>query len=138
MSLPAEKLSKLKQMIHDHLDRMDVHGKIREYVSESMRDREDDAGGVSEEELIRAMQEKGIVDDVMSGLEFKRTRQNAEMSQNITYPREKGEKSRRKFANVQEDPTECKKYESKASLLLISLFLATALVTKMKSLDFMQ
>eukprot|EP00112_Aurelia_sp_Birch-Aquarium-sp1_P012545 Seg2636.3 transcript_id=Seg2636.3/GoldUCD/mRNA.D3Y31 product="Centrosomal protein of 76 kDa" protein_id=Seg2636.3/GoldUCD/D3Y31 len=69
MSLPPEKLTELKQMIHSHLDRMDIHGKIKQYVSESMVDGEDDSI-TDEEALLRGLRQKGIIDQVMSGLNF--------------------------------------------------------------------
>ena len=68
MSLPPEKLTELKQMIHSHLDRMDVHGKIKQYVSESMV--EGDESIADEEGLLRDLRQKGIIDEVMSGLSF--------------------------------------------------------------------
>jgi len=95
MTLPAEKLNELKQMIHSHLDHMDIHGKIRECVSESLRDREEDSGDVSEEGLIRTIQEKGIVEDVMRGLQFKRAEDFPVRSQIIPQSHEKRPRARR-------------------------------------------
>lgn len=69
MSLPPEKLTELKQMIRSHLDRVDIHGKIKQYVSESMVDGEDDSI-TDEEALLRGLRQKGIIDQVMSGLNF--------------------------------------------------------------------
>ena len=68
MSLPPEKLTELKQMIHSHLDRMDIHGKIKQYVSESMVEGDDSIA--DEEGLLMGLRQKGIIDEVMSGLNF--------------------------------------------------------------------
>ena len=105
MTLPAEKLNELKQMIHNHLDRMDIHGRIRECVSESLRDREEDSGDVSEEGLIRTIQEKGIVEDVLRGLQFKRAEDLPIGSQNIPHSPKRRPRSQRHA--VEKDHIEC-------------------------------
>ena len=72
MSLPPEKLQELKGIIHSHLDRMDIHSKVREFISESARDNNDDTHEpMDEERLLRSIRDKGIIDDVMRGLDFK-------------------------------------------------------------------
>ena len=105
MTLPAEKLNELKQMIHNHLDRMDIHGRIRECVSESLRDREEDSGDVSEERLIRTIQEKGIVEDVMRGLQFKEAEDLPIGSQSI--PHSPKRRPRSQSHAVEKDRMEC-------------------------------
>ncbi|KAK1795146.1 hypothetical protein P4O66_010326 [Electrophorus voltai] len=71
MSLPPEKASELKQMIQDHLIKMDIHGKIRDVLAETIRG-EGDHGQrpLSEEDFLTALQRRGIVDDVMKDLNF--------------------------------------------------------------------
>ena len=54
-----------------HGDQMDVHGKIREVLSESLKD---DLGygphSFSEGDFLQALQRRGIIDDVMRDLQF--------------------------------------------------------------------
>ncbi|XP_064164700.1 centrosomal protein of 76 kDa [Anguilla rostrata] len=71
MSLPPEKASELKQIIHNHLTRMDIHGKIRDVLAETVR-QEFGTGHrpLSEEDFMRALQHRGIVDEVMRDLHF--------------------------------------------------------------------
>uniref|UniRef100_A0A8C4GM12 Centrosomal protein of 76 kDa n=1 Tax=Dicentrarchus labrax TaxID=13489 RepID=A0A8C4GM12_DICLA len=71
MSLPPEKASELKQIIHNHLLRMDIHGKIREVLAETVRDDQGPAHrSLSEADFLRALQRRGIIDDVMKDLHF--------------------------------------------------------------------
>ena len=65
--LPAEKIVELKQIIHNHLSQMDVHRKIKDVLEESMQEQDDEVG---EEDLLNALREKGVVDDVMKSLRF--------------------------------------------------------------------
>ncbi|XP_034554580.1 centrosomal protein of 76 kDa [Notolabrus celidotus] len=71
MSLPPERASELKQIIQDHLIRMDIHGKIREVLAETVKD---DQGPthrpLSEADFLNALQRRGIIDDVMKDLHF--------------------------------------------------------------------
>ncbi|KAJ8288504.1 hypothetical protein COCON_G00011630 [Conger conger] len=71
MTLPPEKASELKQIIHNHLTRMDIHGKIRDVLAETVR-QELGTGHrpLSEEDFLRALQHRGIVDEVMRDLHF--------------------------------------------------------------------
>lgn len=51
---------------------MDIHGKIREVLSETVG--EDGCSGhrsLSEEDFLHALQRRGIIDDVMKDLHFK-------------------------------------------------------------------
>ncbi|XP_051721491.1 centrosomal protein of 76 kDa isoform X2 [Ctenopharyngodon idella] len=71
MSLPPEKATELKQIIHDHLIKMDIHGKIRDVLAETVRgDGHHGQRSLSEEDFIHALQQRGIVDDVMKDLNF--------------------------------------------------------------------
>ncbi|XP_033119568.1 centrosomal protein of 76 kDa-like [Anneissia japonica] len=72
MALPPEKVAELKQIIHNQLSQMDVHSRIRQVLSESIHE----LGGPSsdkefgEQELLAALREKGIVDDIMRQLQI--------------------------------------------------------------------
>ncbi|TNN02888.1 hypothetical protein fugu_010375 [Takifugu bimaculatus] len=71
MSLPPEKVSELKQTIHNHLLKIDIHGKIREVLAETARDGQDPAQPPpSRVDFINALQRRGIIDDVMKDLHF--------------------------------------------------------------------
>ncbi|XP_037982904.1 centrosomal protein of 76 kDa [Motacilla alba alba] len=71
MSLPPEKASELKQIIHQQLLKMDVHGRIREVLAETIREElAPDHQQLSTEDLIRALRQRGIIDDVMKELKF--------------------------------------------------------------------
>ncbi|XP_059713695.1 centrosomal protein of 76 kDa isoform X3 [Haemorhous mexicanus] len=71
MSLPPEKASELKQIIHQQLLKMDVHGRIREVLSETIREElAPEHQQLSTEDLIRALRQRGIIDDVMKELKF--------------------------------------------------------------------
>ncbi|XP_034467299.1 centrosomal protein of 76 kDa isoform X1 [Hippoglossus hippoglossus] len=71
MSLPPEKVSELKQIIHNHLLKSGIRGKIREVLAENVRD---DQGrshqSLSEADFLSALQNRGIIDDVMKDLHF--------------------------------------------------------------------
>ena len=69
MTLPAEKVHELKQIIHSHLSQMNVHSKIKGCLDDSFTD-EDDRRGIDEATLLNALKERGIVDDVMRTLKF--------------------------------------------------------------------
>lgn len=69
MTLPAEKVYELKQLIHNHLSQMNVHSKIKGYLDETLTD-EDDERAVDEAVLLNALKQRGIVDDVMRTLRF--------------------------------------------------------------------
>ncbi|XP_038162165.1 centrosomal protein of 76 kDa [Cyprinodon tularosa] len=76
MCLPPEKASELKQIIQNHLLKMDIHGKIREVLAETIKD--DQGSGhqhLSEADFVQALQRRGIIDNVMKDLHF--TQQNA-------------------------------------------------------------
>lgn len=85
MSLPPEKVSELKQIIHDHLMKIDIHGKIREVLSETLRNDESNETHryLSETDFLRALQRRGIIDDVMRDLQFT---QEAATAAEVTSP----------------------------------------------------
>ncbi|XP_060905695.1 centrosomal protein of 76 kDa [Labrus mixtus] len=71
MSLPPEKACELKQIIHNHLLKMDIHGRIREVLAETVKDDRGQAHRpLSEVDFLHALQRRGIVDDVMKDLHF--------------------------------------------------------------------
>ncbi|KAK2844111.1 hypothetical protein Q5P01_010770 [Channa striata] len=71
MSLPPEKASELKKIIHNHLLKMDIHGKIREVLAEVVRDDQGPAHqSLTEADFLVALQRRGIVDDMMKDLHF--------------------------------------------------------------------
>ncbi|XP_010878657.1 centrosomal protein of 76 kDa isoform X1 [Esox lucius] len=71
MSLPPEKASELKQIIHNHLVKINIHGKIRDVLAETVRDDlEPGQNSLSERDFLRALQRRGVVDDVMKDLHF--------------------------------------------------------------------
>nr|XP_034373948.1 centrosomal protein of 76 kDa isoform X2 [Arvicanthis niloticus] len=71
MSLPPEKASELKQLIHQQLSKMDVHGRIREILAETIQEElAPDQQHLSTEDLIKALRRRGIIDDVMKELNF--------------------------------------------------------------------
>ncbi|PNJ11468.1 CEP76 isoform 6 [Pongo abelii] len=70
MSLPPEKASELKQLIHQQLSKMDVHGRIREILAETIREELAPDQHLSTEDLIKALRRRGIIDDVMKELNF--------------------------------------------------------------------
>ncbi|NXF40518.1 CEP76 protein, partial [Nyctibius bracteatus] len=71
MSLPPEKASELKQIIHQQLVKMDVHGRIREVLAETIREElAPEHQQLSTEDLIKALRQRGIIDDVMKELKF--------------------------------------------------------------------
>lgn len=50
---------------------MDIHGKIREVLAETVRDDRSPAHrSLSEADFLRALQRRGIIDDVMKDLHF--------------------------------------------------------------------
>nr|AAI58977.1 Unknown (protein for MGC:135748) [Xenopus tropicalis] len=81
MALPPEKATELKQIIHEQLTRMDVHGKIREVLAESLREEfRTESQQLSEEDLMKALRQRGIVDEVMKELHFMEDRNTRELT----------------------------------------------------------
>ncbi|XP_042173954.1 centrosomal protein of 76 kDa isoform X3 [Oncorhynchus tshawytscha] len=88
MSLPPEKASELKQIIHNHLIKMNIHAKIRDVLAETVREDLDPGhSSLSEEDFLRALQCRGIVDDVMKDLHFSKEVPDTELGlQNTPKP----------------------------------------------------
>ncbi|XP_015269857.1 PREDICTED: centrosomal protein of 76 kDa isoform X1 [Gekko japonicus] len=71
MSLPPGKASELKQIIHQQLTKMDVHSRIREVLGETIREElAPQHQQLSEEDLMKALIRRGIIDDVVKELNF--------------------------------------------------------------------
>nr|XP_034981273.1 centrosomal protein of 76 kDa isoform X2 [Zootoca vivipara] len=71
MALSPEKASELKQIIHQQLTKMDVHSRIREVLAETIREElPPQHQQLSQEDLIKALTRRGIIDDVMKELHF--------------------------------------------------------------------
>ncbi|XP_051467738.1 centrosomal protein of 76 kDa isoform X1 [Apus apus] len=71
MSLPPEKASALKQIIHQQLVKTDVHGRIREVLAETIREElAPEHQQLSTEDLIKALRQRGIIDDVIKEVKF--------------------------------------------------------------------
>ncbi|XP_072317230.1 centrosomal protein of 76 kDa [Eucyclogobius newberryi] len=87
MTLPPAKAPELKQIIHNHLMKVNIHGKIREVLAETLRD---DSGvtnqRLSEQDFLHALQRRGIVDSVMKDLQFTQQRAAEEETQFSSRP----------------------------------------------------
>ncbi|XP_062896943.1 centrosomal protein of 76 kDa isoform X1 [Mobula hypostoma] len=71
MSLSLEKASELRQIVRNQLTQMNIHERIRDILSESFQDEQGKSSqGLSEADLVKALQRRGIVDDVMKELSF--------------------------------------------------------------------
>uniref|UniRef100_G1N9A1 Centrosomal protein of 76 kDa n=1 Tax=Meleagris gallopavo TaxID=9103 RepID=G1N9A1_MELGA len=71
MALPPAKGSELKRLIQQQLQKMDVHGRIREVLAETIREElAPEHQQLSMEDLIKALRQRGIIDDVMKELKF--------------------------------------------------------------------
>ncbi|KAJ8013424.1 hypothetical protein DPEC_G00053120 [Dallia pectoralis] len=71
MSIPPDKACELRQIIHNHLVKINIHGKIRDVLAETIRnDLEPGQNSLSEGDILRALHRRGIVDDVMKDLHF--------------------------------------------------------------------
>ncbi|XP_034618472.1 centrosomal protein of 76 kDa isoform X2 [Trachemys scripta elegans] len=81
MALPPEKASELKQIIRQQLTRMDVHGRIREVLAETIREElAPEHQQLSAEDLMKALRRRGIIDDVMKELKFVTDMNDREMT----------------------------------------------------------
>ncbi|XP_062986598.1 centrosomal protein of 76 kDa isoform X2 [Elgaria multicarinata webbii] len=81
MALPPEKASELKQLIHQQLTKMDVHSRIREVLAETIREElAPQHQQLSEEDLMRALIRRGIIDDVIKELNFVNETNDREMT----------------------------------------------------------
>ncbi|XP_078607268.1 centrosomal protein of 76 kDa-like [Branchiostoma floridae x Branchiostoma japonicum] len=73
MALPPEKISELRQIIHNKLTQMDVHSRIRDAVSETMEESrvsERGGGAVGEEQVLESLRQRGIIDEILSEMSF--------------------------------------------------------------------
>ncbi|XP_071091691.1 centrosomal protein of 76 kDa-like isoform X1 [Haliotis cracherodii] len=71
MSLPPEKISELKQIIHSQLSQMDIQSRIRDILSETIHDEfQGRSDHVSEQDLMQKLRQKGVVDDILHQLHF--------------------------------------------------------------------
>ncbi|XP_019380599.1 PREDICTED: centrosomal protein of 76 kDa isoform X2 [Gavialis gangeticus] len=69
MALSPDKASELKQIIRQQLAKMDVHGRIREVLAETIRDEiAPKHQQLSTDDLMKALRRRGIIDDVMKEL----------------------------------------------------------------------
>uniref|UniRef100_G1TAD6 Centrosomal protein of 76 kDa n=1 Tax=Oryctolagus cuniculus TaxID=9986 RepID=G1TAD6_RABIT len=104
MSLPPEKASELKQLIHQQLSKMDVHGRIREILAETIREElAPDQQQLSTEDLIKALRRRGIIDDVMKELNFVTDNVDQELPSSPKQPVSFDRQSTLKKTNI--DPT---------------------------------
>lgn len=81
MSLTPEKATELKQIIHNHLMKMNIHDKIREVLAENLRNESGSTHTqpLSERDFLHALQRRGIIDGVMKDLHFARRSTEEEM-----------------------------------------------------------
>lgn len=71
MALPAEKVSELKQIIHNQLSQGDVQRRIREMLSESMQEDYSGQGQVmGEQEMFNRLKQRGVVDNILQQIQF--------------------------------------------------------------------
>ncbi|XP_041454827.1 centrosomal protein of 76 kDa-like [Lytechinus variegatus] len=68
-ALSPEKLTELKQIIHNQLNQMDVQTRIRDILSESLQD-DGEGTGFGETELLDAVRQRGLVEEIMASLEI--------------------------------------------------------------------
>nr|XP_032826957.1 centrosomal protein of 76 kDa [Petromyzon marinus] len=75
MTLPPEKVSELRQIIYDQLNRMDIQSTVRAVLADSLRGEGGEGGRkqvpVSEQDLLQALHQRGVVDQVMEQLAFR-------------------------------------------------------------------
>lgn len=71
MSLPTEKISELKQIIHSQLSQGDVQRRIREMLAETMREESAmQAGPMGEQEMLNRLKQRGVVDNILQQIQF--------------------------------------------------------------------
>ena len=66
MSLPPERLQELRQVVHSHVNKDEVLRRIQECVDETLSSVPD---SLNESEVLRALQEKGVVNDILASLD---------------------------------------------------------------------
>ncbi|XP_025060538.1 centrosomal protein of 76 kDa isoform X2 [Alligator sinensis] len=81
MALPPDKASEMKQIIRQQLAKMDVHGRIREVLAETIRDEiAPEHQQLSTDDLMKALRRRGIIDDVMKELKVVTDMNNQEVT----------------------------------------------------------
>ena len=60
MTLPPEKLSELKQVIHSHLNTVDVHNQIKDVLSQTLPDQETDEDN-RQQNLLQLIKVNGFI-----------------------------------------------------------------------------
>ncbi|KAJ8303256.1 hypothetical protein KUTeg_019652 [Tegillarca granosa] len=71
MSVPPEKISELKQIIHSQLSQMDIQSRIRDILSETIQEEYPGRGDqIGEQELLSKLKERGVVDNIVEQLQF--------------------------------------------------------------------
>lgn len=89
MSLPPEKVNELKQVIHAHLNQLDIHGQIKNIVDESMRNNTlNESENENEMNMLQILKEKGVVDDILGTLKFKGIKEKQKLSKDVLKEKE--------------------------------------------------
>lgn len=70
MSLPPERLQELRQMVHNQVNKAEVLGKIQTCVEQTLSSFQ---GNTNEAEVIKVLQDEGIVDDILASLKVTNT-----------------------------------------------------------------
>ncbi|XP_052230366.1 centrosomal protein of 76 kDa-like [Dreissena polymorpha] len=71
MALPPEKISELKQIIHNQLSQGDVQRRIREMLAESMQEEfEGSKNPMGEQEMFNRLKQRGVVDNILQQIQF--------------------------------------------------------------------
>eukprot|EP00297_Palpitomonas_bilix_P002881 CAMPEP_0113908950 /NCGR_PEP_ID=MMETSP0780_2-20120614/26506_1 /TAXON_ID=652834 /ORGANISM="Palpitomonas bilix" /LENGTH=642 /DNA_ID=CAMNT_0000904555 /DNA_START=152 /DNA_END=2077 /DNA_ORIENTATION=- /assembly_acc=CAM_ASM_000599 len=65
--LPSRKLEELRVVVHRHLQANDIYSQLRSFVTDFVKEK-DTSGLTSEDELLQAVQEKGVVDELLKSL----------------------------------------------------------------------
>lgn len=88
MSLTPERAPELRQIIHNHLLKINIHDKIREVLAETVRDNSESTQNqpLSEKDFLFALQRRGIIDSVMKDLHFGQKRMTEEETQSAPKP----------------------------------------------------
>ena len=89
MALPPEKVNELKQVIHAHLNQLDIHGQIRNIVDESMQNNTlNESENEKEMNMLQILKEKGVVDDILGSLKFKGIKEKQTLSKDVLKEKE--------------------------------------------------
>ncbi|CAH1779275.1 unnamed protein product [Owenia fusiformis] len=70
MALPAEKISELKQIIHNHLSQMDIQKSIQQVLSDSLQGEAafNQQSQFNEQDVLEMLRQQGVIDNVMQKL----------------------------------------------------------------------